>query len=94
MEEKEASLPEFNTFSSEHRLTDEDKEDIFEFIFLDVCIELYQEAIEKENEAEGASPAAIRILNSIKSFIQQQKKRKSERENRKIGICTNVHTVK
>ena len=57
----------------------EDKEDIFEFIFLDLCIELYQEPC-----------ADNKIMKSINHFVT----RAQVQAKKKKGVKTNLNVVK
>lgn len=57
----------------------EDKEDIFEFIFLDLSIELYQEPCHGN-----------KIMNCINQHVQNTKRQ----ANKKKGIKTNLNVVK
>ena len=57
----------------------EDKEDIFEFIFLDLCIELYQEPCTDN-----------KIMKSINHFVT----RAQAQAKKKKGVKTNLNVVK
>ena len=57
----------------------EDKEDIFEFIFLDLCIELYQEPCTDN-----------KIMKSINSFVTKAQ----AQAKKKKGVKTNLNVVK
>jgi hypothetical protein len=60
-------------------LCPEDKEDIFEFIFLDLCIELYQEPC-KDNK----------IMKSISGYVSKVQ----ALAKKKKGVKTNLNVVK
>ena len=57
----------------------EDKEDIFEFIFLDLCIELYQEPCNHNKIMKGINGYVTRAQNQAK---------------KKKGVKTNLNVVK
>ena len=57
----------------------EDKEDIFEFIFLDLCIELYQEPCTDN-----------KIMRSINHFVTKAQ----AQAKKKKGVKTNLNVVK
>ena len=73
----------FNNYSSlETKLKyccTEDKEDIFEFIFLDMCIELYQEPCQEN-----------RIMKSINGHVARVQAQAKKRK----GVKTNLNVVK
>eukprot|EP00919_Chromeraceae_sp_WS-2016_P032801 GHVR01077466.1.p1 GENE.GHVR01077466.1~~GHVR01077466.1.p1 ORF type:complete len:128 (+),score=0.66 GHVR01077466.1:4517-4900(+) len=60
-------------------LCSEDKEDIYEFIFLDLCIELYQEPCESN-----------RFMKRINQHIQMAQ----TQTKKKRGVKTNLNVVK
>jgi hypothetical protein len=79
---KEMNIPVLNYDTLETKLKyccTEDKEDIFEFIFLDLCIELYQEPC-RENK----------IMKSINHFIMKAQ----VQAKKKKGVKTNLNVVK
>lgn len=57
----------------------EDKEDIFEFIFLDLSIELYQQPCNNN-----------KIMNAINNYVAHAKRQ----ANKKKGVKTNLNVVK
>ena len=70
-----------------------------------MAIELYQEAVEKEQmqedvvgregkEGEGRVSQEERILERIKKYIKESHELREERRMRKIGISTSLDTVR
>lgn len=57
----------------------EDREDIFEFLFLDLVIELYQEPCQDN-----------RFMKAINSYVDYMKRQ----ANKKRGVKTNLNIVK
>lgn len=79
--------------------TAEDKEDIFEFIFLDLCIEIYQDLVERERSCPTGREdvelrSAERVMGGIRNYLKEEKRRAKNKEMRRIGISTNFATVK
>ncbi len=71
--------------------------DICEFILLDLCIEMYQETLDLEDSEikKGAqqNSSIHRIMNQVFAFIKKEKK-KPKKKCPKIGIHTELQTVK